>query len=255
MPRAARKKSETGVYHIMLRGNNRQHIFEDEEDHWKWVETVQHYKEMSGYEIFAYCLMGNHIHLLLKVGEEPLEQIMRRICGRFVYWYNAKYNRIGNIFQDRYKSEPVEDDAYFLTVMRYIHQNPLKAGLVNNIEQYKWSSYNDYYAKAGWIDTDYVLNLFSSGDRAEARKRFGEFHKAIKEEKCLDIEEKRKITDEAAKEIIKEAFHLTSTKDFKELASPLRKECIKVLREEHGLSIRQIERITGLNRGIILKAK
>jgi REP element-mobilizing transposase RayT len=73
--------------------------------------------------------MGNHVHILLKVGNEPLEQMMRRICGSYVYWYNKKYQRTGNLFQDRFKSETVENDNYFLIVLRYIHQNPLKAGL------------------------------------------------------------------------------------------------------------------------------
>ena len=77
--------------------------------------------------------MGNHIHLLIQEGREPIEQVMKRIAARFVYWYNIKYRRAGHLFQDRYKSEPVENDAYFLTVIRYIHQNPIKAKLVDNI--------------------------------------------------------------------------------------------------------------------------
>ena len=129
MPRKARAKSKTGIYHIILRGINRQKIFNDNEDKKRLLETLLRYKEKSKYQIYAYCLMDNHIHLLLKEGEEPLAQIMRRIGGSYVYWYNHKYERVGNLFQDRFKSEVVEDDTYFLTVLRYIHQNPAKAGI------------------------------------------------------------------------------------------------------------------------------
>ena len=128
MPRTARTKSESGIYHVMLRGINQQVIFKDEEDNRKFLEVLNDCKAVSGYKLFAYCLMGNHIHLLIKVEKEDLEQIFKRIGGRFVYWYNGKYSRGGHLFQDRYKSEPVETDEYFLAVLRYIHQNPVKAG-------------------------------------------------------------------------------------------------------------------------------
>ena len=144
MPRQARRKSESGIYHIMLRGINRQVIFEDEEDNLKFLETLKNYKAVSGYKLFAYCLMSNHIHLLLRVEKEYLDLIIKRIAGSYVYWYNWKYKRNGHLFQDRFKSEPVEDDAYFLTVIRYIHQNPIKAGLSKTIDDYKFSSYNEY---------------------------------------------------------------------------------------------------------------
>ncbi len=133
MPRQARKKSESGIYHIMLRGINQQQIFEDEEDNTKFIQVLKDCKAVSEYKILAYCLMGNHVHILIKIEKEPIEQVFKRICGRYVYWYNVKYQRVGHLFQDRFKSEPVEDDAYLMTVIRYIHQNPVKAGLCEKI--------------------------------------------------------------------------------------------------------------------------
>lgn len=129
MPRQARKKSESGIYHIMLRGINQQQIFEDREDYEKFLEILKDCKAICEFKLFAYCLMGNHIHLLIQEGTESLEQVFKRLCGRFVYWYNVKYRRVGHLFQDRFKSEPVDSDDYFFTVQRYIHQNPIKAGL------------------------------------------------------------------------------------------------------------------------------
>ena len=125
MPRKSRAKSENGIYHIMLRGINKQIIFEDEEDNKKFLEVLKECKDICDFKLFAYCLMGNHIHLLLKVEKEELEQIFKRIGARFVYWYNLKYKRSGHLFQDRFKSEPINDDNYFLNVLHYIHQNPV----------------------------------------------------------------------------------------------------------------------------------
>ena len=132
MPRQARKKSKSNIYHIILRGINQQIIFEDSEDYTRFIETLDRYKAVSGYNVFAYCLMSNHIHMLIKAEKEEPDLIMKRIECSYVYWYNSKYYRSGHLFQDRFRSEPVETDEYFLTVLRYIHQNPIKAKLVDN---------------------------------------------------------------------------------------------------------------------------
>ena len=120
MPRQSRKQSESGIYHIMLRGINQQQVFEDEEDNEKFIAVLKDCKLISEYKIFAYCLMGNHLHLLMKVENEKSDQIFKRIGARYVYWYNWKYQRKGHLFQDRFKSEPIDDDLYFLAVLRYI---------------------------------------------------------------------------------------------------------------------------------------
>ena len=144
MPRKARKESRTDIYHVMLRGINQQIIFEDEEDFQMFLSTLKECKRISGFDLYAYCLMTNHVHLLLKVGKEPLAMIFRRLGSRYVYWYNRKYQRTGHLFQDRYRSEPIENEAYFLTALRYIIQNPMKAGMEESPGTYPWSSYSDY---------------------------------------------------------------------------------------------------------------
>ena len=230
MPRKARKKSESGVYHIIMRGINRQSIFEDEEDFVKFFQTIQHYKEQSGYEIYAYCLMGNHVHLLLKMGQDPLEQVMRRICGSYVYWYNQKYQRIGNLFQDRFKSEPVEDDTYFLIVQRYIHQNPIKAGLVRSAEQYKWSSFNEYVNKTTVVDTNFTLEIFNS-DKEKAIKNFIHYNNEVNDDVCLEMEVKHRITDEEARNIIKKVCKMNNASDMQRHDILTRNRYLKELKE------------------------
>lgn len=98
MPRQARKKSETGIYHIMVSGINHQTIFDDAEDCDKFINTMQQSKEKFAIELYGYCLMGNHVHLLLKV-KDSLALLMQSICSSFVYWYNCKYDRVGHLFR------------------------------------------------------------------------------------------------------------------------------------------------------------
>jgi putative transposase len=256
MPRKARQKSESGIYHIIMRGINRQNIFEDEEDNQKFLQALLHYKEISEYELYAYCLMGNHIHLLLRVGQEPLEQVLRRICGSYVYWYNKKYERIGNLFQDRFKSEPVEDDAYFLAVLRYIHRNPSKAGIVKDIGKYEWSSYSAYIGdinNSKLVDVEFALKIFSE-DKILSKKLFIEFNGELNDDACLDIEDTFRITDQEAREIILKVCKIKSAPELQIMDKPQRDLYLKQLKKEYGLSIRQIERLTGINRGIILKS-
>ena len=244
MPRQARRKSESGIYHIMLRGINQQQIFEDEEDGFRFLETLSKYKEQCGYEIYAYCLMGNHVHILLKEGKENLTLVLKRIAGSYVYWYNWKYRRSGHLFQDRFKSEPVEDDAYFLTVIRYIHQNPIKAGICKNIDGYKFSSYNEYINKPNLVNVDFCLGIID-------KEQFIEFNNEFNDDVCLDIRDNDfRLTDDEALKIIWKICKCKSVSDFQKLDKIKRNYYIEKL-YKHGLSIRQISRLTGLSRKIV----
>ena len=131
MPRAARIKSSSGIYHVVLRGINRQRIFEEDEDYAKYLNIFKSCRKQCSAKLYAWCLIPNHIHLLLKENNVPLSHIFRKSGSGFVYWYNAKYSRTGYLFQDRFRSEPVEDETYFPTVVRYIHLNPVNAGAVH----------------------------------------------------------------------------------------------------------------------------
>lgn len=155
MARSLRKKSSTGIYHVMLRGINGQPIFDEEEDRYRLLSTFYRYKRVSGFQLFAYCFMENHIHLLIQENEETISQVVKRVSASYVYWYNRKYERSGYLFQGRFLSEVVENDSYFLTVLRYIHQNPVKAGLQKRVEDYQWTSYHCYleqnHSSRGWF--------------------------------------------------------------------------------------------------------
>ena len=247
MSRKAREKSTSGIYHVMLRGINHQQIFEEAEDYDKFLSIVKECKAVSKFELYAYCLMGNHIHLLLKESDEPLEIIMKRLVVRFVYWYNIKYQRVGHLFQDRFKSEPVEDWGYFSTALVYIHQNPVKARICKRVEDYAYSSYGCYAYEDGVIDVSYALKHWSYEEFV--RKN----HREIAA-KCMDIEAvpRRGYTDEQAKVLIKKIAECESASDFQRLEIKKRDRFVEKLKEK-GLSIRQISRLTGVSFNIVRK--
>jgi REP element-mobilizing transposase RayT len=245
MPRQARKKSESGIYHIMLRGINQQQIFEDAEDYEKFLEILRDCKAICKFKLYAYCLMGNHVHLLLKEGSESLEQVFKRLCGRFVYWYNVKYQRVGHLFQDRFKSEPVDSDEYFITVLRYIHQNPTKAGLCKLVEDYPHSSYMEYFNENSIVDRKDVLDLMTMDE-------FIGLHREAVDASCMDVTEKAvlRVTDEQAKILIQKISKCENISDFQHLDPDQRNKYLKKLREK-GLSIRQLSRLTGISFSVV----
>ena len=231
----------------MLRGINQHVIFEDDEDYLKFIETLKDYKAISGYRIFAYCLMSNHIHILLQVVKEDLDVIMKRIAGSYVYWYNWKYYRKGHLFQDRFKSEPVDDNEYFLTVLRYIHQNPVKSGMVKKLDEYKYSSYNAYIEDIErFIDTDFVYEIIDKDD-------FEKYNAEENEDKCLEIDDLVfRLSDADARKEIKKVSGCENATEFQILEQAKRDNYIKELKDR-GLSIRQISRLTGVSFSIVRK--
>ena len=255
MPRTRRMKSETGIYHVVLRGNNKQTIFEDEEDNEMFLLTLDQYKQKSGYKLLAYCLMGNHVHLLMKTEYESLGQCFKRIGASYVYWYNMKYYRVGHLFQDRYKSEAVETDHYLKAVIRYIHRNPIKAGLVKGLEDYHWSSYREYLGLSDTlhVDRDFILKLFNER-RTQAVTDFKEFNKIETDERCLDISEKKRMSDEMAVRMINKKFAVQSSKDICNFDAEQKQVCIQYLLDK-GLSVLQISRVTGISRYSVCESK
>jgi len=244
MPRNARKKSASGIYHIMLRGINRQHIFEDNEDNSKFLYIISDCKAISEFQLYGYCLMGNHIHLLIKEGKEGLDLIFKRIGARYVYWYNRKYKRCGHLFQDRFKSEPVDSDRYFTVVLRYIHQNPVVAGLCDCIANYKWSSYSDYINRTGIVDYDFVFGIIG-------KNNFESFMNEVRNEECIEINSPGNyLSDvEAIKKIeetIKVKVNMIQS-EAKKQRDILLASALKI----NGISIRQLARVTGITTNMI----
>ncbi|MDI6813796.1 MAG: transposase [Desulfitobacteriaceae bacterium] len=260
MPRKAREKSNTGIYHIILRGTNRQEIFHEDEDNIMFLETLEKYSRDSGTNVYGWCLMSNHVHLLLGEGSEELSITMKRIEVSFVWYYNWKYKTTGHLFQDRFKSESVESDEYLLTVIRYIHQNPVEAGLVKQVEDWKWSSCHAYYGKnsypANLLESNLVLGMFSVDNKHTAISRFINFTESASasKDKCLDDEIKIRITDEDARQAIMRHVEGIEIAQVKSLPKAERDEVFRKIKGIRGVTQRQAARILGVSSSLIFKA-
>lgn len=246
MPRTARQKCESGYYHVILRGIGRQILFEDDRDNERFLTTVRRYRQELRFELVAWCLMENHVHLLIHDVCDQLDLIMKKIAGSYAIYYNRKYDRFGHLFQDRYMSEAINSDEYLQTVIRYIHRNPEKAG-VARAEEYRWSSYDDYLSPGENIDNALALELIGGSNRFAGWMREG------CEENCLDIRDKRWIHDDKARELICDTYKLASSTQLQQLDRKERDAALQWLKAR-GLTVRQLERLTGINRGVIQKA-
>jgi putative transposase len=253
LPREARKKSRNGVYHIMLRGINKQIIFEEDEDKKRFIDTLDRFKKLCNFKIYGYCLMDNHVHLLVKEVEETVSEFIKRICSSYVYWYNMKYDRCGHLFQDRFKSEVVETRAYFLTVLRYIHQNPLKAGLASNVFECKWTSIGEYLYQSSIIDTTFVLSLFSE-DRGTAVGLMARYMNETNNDQCMDVEVRARLSDNDVIEYLR-TLGVTSNSTLQQMSKGERDTVLAMLMKLNGVTVRQVSRITGLSKSVVQRGR
>jgi REP element-mobilizing transposase RayT len=164
------------VYHVMVRGNCGQEIFSDDEDRCRFYLLLQEGVEKFGHRIHAFCLMSNHVHLAIQVGEKPLSRIMQHLCFRYTQWVNSRQKRVGHLFQGRYKAIVVDADVYLAELVRYIHLNPVRAKLVKDPEKYRWSGHSAYMGQETlpWLTTEWVLSQFAQRLKT-ARRRYDEF--------------------------------------------------------------------------------
>jgi REP element-mobilizing transposase RayT len=194
MPRVARQKSPTGIYHVMVRGINRDYIFDTDEEKEHFLEILLDIKADLNFELYAYVLMNNHLHLLIKETSDDIGNIMKRIGVRYASWYNKRHDRIGHLFQDRFKSEVIVDENQLLVTLRYIMQNPVKAKLCNKPSDYSWSSWGDYITNDGLTDVDFVLQMFSANTSNQIIE-FSKFINIKTDNECLDFKERPVIYD------------------------------------------------------------
>lgn len=155
---------EDGFYHVIARGNNEKSIFREASDYLRWKNYLLHYKNEHKAKLLAYVLMPNHYHLLLKVGPH-LPKLMSGFNTRNAMYFNRKYQLSGHLFQGRYKSYLVAEDPYLITLIRYIHNNPVRANLVKNALSYEHSSLNDYHNNGDLTDTRMVEKLIETRAR------------------------------------------------------------------------------------------
>ena len=252
----SRKESVRGIYHVMLRGINRQVIFEDDEDRAKFLWTVQHYKKLCGFEVPAYCLMSNHVHLMIKTSDPDIGKIFRRIGPVYVRYFNKKYGRTGPLFQTPARSEPLETDERLLSAFRYISRNPVKAGICSKPEDYSFSSWlrysvpNLFGPPVGPLMSDYAC-IYSIMNPLELIS----YVNTESDEEFIDTDDiyPCRIDDSEARKLIIANTGCKCVSDFQHFDSETRDAELARL-VENGLGIRQITRLTGAASGIIARA-
>ena len=171
MSRMDRLEISGGIYHVIARGNNKEVIFHENIDKGYFIKLIKECSLSKGFEVFAYVLMNNHYHIVLKILDKELQEVMHWINNKYSKFFNIKYERVGHVFQGRYKSIPVQDERYLLNLIRYVHQNPVRAGIVENVGAYKWSS-DSYYrkSKAGFVKIHKVLAALDPDIRVATKK-------------------------------------------------------------------------------------
>ena len=181
MPRKARLDAPGTLHHVMMRGTEGQSIFREDKDHQNFLSRLAQISEDTEARILAWTSMSNHVHLLMFSGSQGISKFMRRLLTGYAVWYNRKYHRTGHLFENRYKSIVCEEEAYLLELVRYIHLNPLRGGIVKNMEEldrYPWSGHGVLIGSSrnDWQERDYVLRQFSEtkGKAVRAYRRFME---------------------------------------------------------------------------------
>ncbi len=260
MSRQPRKPSATGVFHVMMRGINHHNIFEDEEDYYQFINTLDRMRKRYDDEGFicgtnctyyAYCLMSNHFHLLVRERDESIGDTVKRIVSSYVYYFNRKYQRDGHLFKERFKSEPVNDMAYFTTLLRYIHQNPVKAGLAEDVNDYEYSSWHEY---TGELDPAFqICNTETVLNRIPYEQLKGYVHDLLPDDvHCLEIEDSGKggLSDDQVWALIIEKTGVNNGSSFQRLEDTIKRKTLKDLKKG-GASLRQLQRLTGISKSLI----
>lgn len=253
MPRKSRQISPTGIYHVMLRGINKADIFLEEADCRKFLKILKlvsspseekEHTKAPDCNIYSYCLMTNHVHLLIGENAASIGEVMKRIGVAYVAYFNKKYERLGPLFQGRYKSEPVCDRNYYLTLLRYIHQNPIEAHIAESLDAYRWSSWHEFtgailsdtictkgvpFANLSWEE---VCDLVIDANRPSAA------HPETQESHLSDAQ---------ARELI----HLHyGNQSIKNMSASHKMAAVKALIDA-GVGKAQLARITGISRSMI----
>lgn len=260
MPRIARIKEEFGTYHIIVRGNEKKDIFKNNGDKKMYLDIIARMKKKYNFLIYSYCIMDNHAHLIINDNGNDISQIMKSIGVSYAILYNRKYKRVGHLFQGRFKSHLIDSDRYLLEVSKYIHNNPVKAGITADPKDYPWSSYLFIIGRNKenqLVEQDVILNIISNKKAYAIR----EYKKYVLQKD--EIENVKMLTEDGLIELVKENREIITKKSqaqnkIREMAKEMglsfdellknkeiRNEVIKKLRENSTLTLKVIGEIVG----------
>ena len=249
MPRIARKDSKSNFYHVIVQGINREYIFDTDFNIKKYKELIIRKKDGSNFEILAYCIMNNHAHFLIYCEEiENLSKYMQKLNTSYSRFYNKINKRVGYVFRDRYLSQSIMDEKQLYNCLNYIHNNPVKAGIVKNASEYKYSSYYEFINKKTIITERGIKILF--GEEKDYKKRLTKTSTTFCDTQFIDIKEKKKKINEFVKEV--EVYYQKKINRIKE-DKKLLEYVLKKAREETDETIVNLAKLFGISKSSVGK--
>ena len=253
LPRNKRQLGLSNIYHIITRGIDKQDIFYDDKDRKFFLKQLLEVKKKFNLNIYAYCLMYNHVHLVIRSQDNLISKSIQSLGVRYSQYFNRKYNRSGSLFEERFKSKCVEDKKYLLDVCRYVHRNPETAGFCCT-EDYDWSSYNEYLGKEKIIDKKTLLYYFENDISKFVDFTINQKRNLYQETKeSLEYEFKNKLTDEELASIIMKTLRLRSINDITHFNEESKKYAIQQLKDIPGTNKTQLARVTRVSRFFVDK--
>lgn len=250
MPRISRKESVSGFYHVMVRGINKEKIFQTSPNKIKALRIIGEKQAENPCHIYAYCIMDNHIHLLIKSQLDDLSLFMKRINGSYAMYYNSLKERIGPVFQGRFKSENVEDERYLYGVIRYIHNNPVVAKIVGRPENYRWSSMQEYLTGGEGLISQEAREFIHHSFKTKTT--FKDFHSKDDNSPYLEVEEDlRVINQEIGNRIVMEFLKKNQIGDLSGLSN--KDDLIIELLKTGRFTYEEISQLAGCSRYSVYK--
>lgn len=241
MPRVARLKSNTDIYHIMCRGLNRELLFNEDGDYLRFLELINKAKNRFNFKLYAYCLMINHVHMILKAPFDDLSRMMRWLNSSYALFFNAKYGRLGYVFADRFRSENIENEDYFYKCIRYVHQNPVKARICKSIKKYKYSSIHAYIKdKSNYLELVDFRPILKKFDRNE----FIKYNEMKNHDLCMDFYCNH-YDDNELKQILFNVLKVSKLQEYDKLSDASKAYGALKLIDMY-VPLRQISRVTGV---------
>ena len=250
VPRIPRIYSNSKVYHIILKGIDDQDIFYDDRDREFFLKQISITKTEFNYMLYSYCLMSNHVHMVIRCQDIFLSKSIQSLLIRYVYYFNKKYKRKGPLVQDRFKSKQVESLQYLIDVCRYVHRNPENAG-IELTQNYKWSSYKEYIGRKRLVDKEVLLHYYND----DVNKFVEDTIKIVNEKNIEDYMEYEiigKLNDDQLAEAIVSRLEIEDVSYipafFKNRDGEELERCIQEIKSIRGINKNQVARVTRLGR-------
>ena len=252
MSKYLREFSNSKVYHIIIKGIDDGTIFYDNEDRNVFLNKLEITKKKFKYKILSYCLMSNHVHLVISIENENLSKGIQSLIIRYACYFNRKYDRKGPFVQNRFNSKKIENQRYFLEVCRYVHRNPEKAG-IEKTDKYRWSSYQEYIGKEKIIEKKILMHYLDNNINYFVS--YTNKNETMQEiNRLAELEMIRKLNDDTVARIILDKMKFSSVDEminyFKDEKNH---DKIKILKEIQGTNVTQIARIIRVSRRLVEK--